>query len=252
MPVTASPENLAQQVRFVFRGTVKKLKAATLKEIENTDETAVVHVDETIHAPQALSHYTGQDITVQLPDPKSVKVGQKAVFFTNAWLFGNTSIAVRSVAQHAPGPQTAALKTSGADPVSTLAERDLQARYQSSDVVVSGRILSVALPAPHPRSLRPREHDPHWQEAVVEIDKVHKGVYTAKNVIVRFPSSNDRVWHEAPKLRPGQRGYFLLHKPKVALMSSGQEVYTVTRPEDFHPDGRAQAIRKVLNISGAA
>jgi len=84
MPNTSSPEDLADKARFVFRGKVEKLNAATLPEVRDTSKTAVVRVEETIQSPKALSHYTGHSITVQFANPAEVKVGDEAVFFTDA------------------------------------------------------------------------------------------------------------------------------------------------------------------------
>src|SRR5712692_8075307 len=125
MPASSSAESLAQQARFVFKGTVKKLNASTMPEIEDTERTVIVRVDEIIHAPEVLSHYAGQDITVRLSGRKKVKVGELAVFFTNGWLYGK-SVAVQSLGQHPVGQATAALLSATADPVRNLADRDMK------------------------------------------------------------------------------------------------------------------------------
>jgi hypothetical protein len=92
------------------------------------------------------------------------------------------------------------------------------------------------------------EHDPKWQEAVVEVNNVHKGKYDKKSVVLRFPSSKDRMWAKAPKFRPGQSGYFVMHKTpmgqdkhgKVVAMAAGaegiqDEYYTALHEDDFQP-----------------
>ena len=88
MPKDSRHEELAQQARFVFKGTVQKLKAATMRDVKVDARTAIVRVDEIIHASEALSNYAGKNITVQLGGRKKVSKGQQAVFYTNAWLFG--------------------------------------------------------------------------------------------------------------------------------------------------------------------
>src|SRR5579862_4893650 len=110
------PAELATKASFVFRGTVQKLNASTLPEVGDVSKTAVVHVDQTIQSPQALSHYTGKDITVQLASP--IAAGEQAVFYTNAWLFGNDGVAVKSLGHDAPDPAVLALlHPGGSDPV---------------------------------------------------------------------------------------------------------------------------------------
>src|ERR1051325_10853961 len=103
MPNVPNVEQLARQARFVFKGTVIKLKGATMKEIPVNDRTAVVRVDEIVQAPPALSELTGQEITVQLGGRKKAKTGDQAVFYTNGWVFGE-SVAVQSIDQQPPEP----------------------------------------------------------------------------------------------------------------------------------------------------
>ena len=98
MPASSEADALAQQARFVFKGTVQKLRASTLPDIKDKSGTVIVRVDEIIQAPEELSHFTGHDITVQLSGRKKVKVGEQNVFHTNGWLFGD-SIAVVSLRQ---------------------------------------------------------------------------------------------------------------------------------------------------------
>src|SRR6266487_2935183 len=116
MPSGSSAEALAQQARFVFKGTVQKLKASTMRDVPANNRTAVVRVDEVIQAPEALSHYAGQDLTVQLGGRKKLKKGQQAVFYTNGWLFGD-SVAVQSIDHLDVEKTRAALTIAEGDPV---------------------------------------------------------------------------------------------------------------------------------------
>ena len=261
MANSAKAEELARQARFVFNGTVKKLKAATLPDIKKADKerTVVVRVDQILQAPPIFSNRTGQDVTVQLKKGEKVSVGQQAEFYTNSWLIGNEGVAVVSLG-HRPVKKAGAMAFSAApvDPAKNLAARDLQTHVDDADMVCTGTVKSVRVPeeesdtmtlAAGP-SVRPplSEHDPQWQEAVVEIDNVHKGAHDKKNVVLRFPSSTDRMWVNAPKFRPGQSGYFVLHKTpmgqdkhgKVMAMAAGSEgvqdeYYTALHKEDFQP-----------------
>src|SRR5712692_8935338 len=120
MPASSKTESPAEQARFVFKGTVQKLKAATMPGIPLTDRTAVVRVDEIFYAPEALSYYAGQDINVQLGGRKKIKKGQQAVFYTNGWLFGE-SVAVQSVDHREVEESPIAFTQAGGDPVENLA-----------------------------------------------------------------------------------------------------------------------------------
>jgi hypothetical protein len=89
-------------------------------------------------------------------------------------------------------------------------------RFAAADVVVSGRVGQLRAAAPSaPRGKMPgpiTEHDPQWQEAVVEVTAVHKGRRVPRSVRVRFPASTDVAWARAPKLHAGQQGTFLLKR----------------------------------------
>ena len=275
MANSAKAEELARQARFVFNGTVKKLKAATLPEIKKAEKerTVVVRVDQIFQAPPIFSSRTGQDITVQLKKGEKVSVGQQVEFYTNSWLIGNEGVAVVSLG-HRPVKKAGIMALSAAlvDPAKNLAARDMQTHVDDADMICTGTVKSVRVPEEESHilslasgsSVRPplSEHDPKWQEAVVEIDNVHKGTHDKKNVVLRFPSSKDRMWVNAPKFRPGQTGVFVLHKTpmgqdkhgKVMAMAAGSEgiqdeYYTALHAEDFQPSGHQGPLQEMFSAT---
>ena len=98
--------DLAQQAKFVFQGTVRKLKAATMKEVPVSDDTVVVRIDRVIHAPEALHNFAGQEITVRLKAGEKVKAG-RTLSTRMAAIFG-TSLAVQSAGHDEATPGTVA------------------------------------------------------------------------------------------------------------------------------------------------
>jgi hypothetical protein len=257
-------EQLAREARFVFRGTVQKLNAANLTEVHDTSKTAIVRVDEIIQAPKVLSLYAGREITVELAPRARLNAGDEAVFFTNAWLFGNEGVAVRSLAHRPPGRQVMALHAPDRNPVTNLADRDTRAHYDDADLAVSGRVTTVRLPGQAQGIPSTREHDPDWREAVVEVDRVYKGKIQKKQIIVMFPASQDRQWHHAPKLQAGYRGHFLLHRHKEAVVrgkkvraatraaARGIDKYAVLHSEDFEPEEHPGRLEKLLSAKRGA
>lgn len=262
MPTGSSPDALAQEARFVFKGTVQKLKAATMREVQVTERTAVVRVDEVIQAPEALSHYAGQNITVQLAGKKKFKKGQQAVFYTNGLLFGE-SVAVQAIDHHDIEKLPAALAVASGEPTKNLAARDIQARFSSADVIVSGRVTSVRVPsdvvaakaagAVDPTAVgHISEHYPDWRIGEIQVDQVHKGSHKAKTAEVRFPNSQDVMWHDAPKFHAGQEGFFILHKSekeKVAAKAAPTEdagEYVALNAVDFQPFDESGGIRNLI------
>jgi len=264
---TASRARSAAQARFVFIGTVQKLRAATMDDVPIDERTAIVRVDEVILAPDALAHYAGHDITVHVGGRKRLQAGQQAKFSTNPWLFGD-SIAVESIDQEDVRRTAVREMNEGRDPIRHLADRDVQSRFADADVVVSGRVASVRVPSDvmATRSARARgaptpaprisEHDPDWRVADIQVDEVHKGALGQDTVSVRFPASTDVMWYDAPKFHPGQEGFFLLHRPSAAARTISREregpledagEYVVLRPADFQPLVEAGTVRRAID-----
>jgi hypothetical protein len=226
MPTGSKAQALARDARFVFVGTIQRLRAATMDDVPLDDRTAIVRVDQIVHAPDVLAQYTGHDITVRLGGRGRVREGMQATFYTSGWLFGD-SIAVESFA-HEEVRQMAAAAQDAGDPVHRLRLKETQARFDAAPVVVSGRVTSVRMPADvvAATAVRARraaepigpisEHDPDWRIADIQVDEVHKGSVANDTVSVRFPSSQDVMWHDAPKFHPGEEGVFMLHRTAAA------------------------------------
>jgi hypothetical protein len=243
-----------EQASFVFQGTVKELKAATMSQVPVSDHTAVVRVDRLIQTPEALSDYAGHEITVELAPGKKVKEGETLIFHTNGWIFGD-SLAVQSVKQEEASPTAvAAMSIEAEDPVESMRLRAAREQAAAADLVVSGRVAAVRLPAAEGQARASAmatgqtaepisEHAPLWHEAVIDVDDVHKGQSRKKQVVVRFPSSTDVRWRNAPKFHTGQEGVFLLHKeqpaeaPAAALAAPAlaPDEYTALHAADFQP-----------------
>jgi hypothetical protein len=266
MAQNSKAEELAEQARFVFDGTVRKLKASTIPQVDDKNRTVIVRVNKIRQSPPSLSHYGGQDITVKLAKGESVKVAQQATFFTNEWLFGK-SVAVESLGHTPIKKEPMALAGETADPVRTLANRNIKKHFDDADLVLTGKVTSVHLPeseAAASASLRTREHDPMWRDAMVRVEDVHKGNHESKDIVVRFPASNDIAWRNSPKLHVGQTGHFSLHRSQmpasgsVALHAVAEEAgageeksaryYTVLHPEDFQPVEEPGGIKPLLGI----
>ncbi|MDX6498846.1 MAG: copper resistance protein [Blastocatellia bacterium] len=249
-----------EKATFVFKGTIKKLKSATMKEAPVDANTAVVTVNQIVEAPPDLAGYGGQDITVRLSGTRKVSVGQQLIFNAVSWLYGE-SIAVRSLNEEPVQDSHSAMLSTGGDPVERRLQRERQEHFDDADIVISGTVVAVRLPSEEapakktaaalgsPRRKPISEHDPNWREAVVEVDDVLKGKHRKKQVIVRFPASTDVMWHNAPKFHTGQQGQFMLHEAKsekraaaskkgaavVAESGAEAETYEALDPLDFQP-----------------
>jgi hypothetical protein len=249
-------EDLAGKAKFIFDGTVRKMNATTMKEVPSSDRTVVIHVDKIIAAPEALADFASQDVTVELAEGEDkVAVGQAYIFYTNGWIFGD-GLAVRSIG-HSPATRAraAALEVHPDDPVRNLRTHEASTQASKAALIVSGRVSAVRLPKVEAAARAAvaagrretteepiSEHTPIWNEAVIDIDKVHRGKHGAKQVVVRFPSSTDVRWYHAPKFHTGQEGVFLLHKGQLApeakavrAAAVGPGQYTALDPADVQP-----------------
>ncbi len=250
MPTTSSAEDLTLQARFVFVGSVIQLKAATMLQVPVSDSTAIVRVVKVLRAPEALSNWANQQITVQLSVKTNVQEGQQYVFYTNGWLYGD-SIAVNALEERPVTKEF--LDRQVSDPVQALADQELEAHIAEADLIVVGKVIATRLPAaaleetdasgnPVPVTRkRPRRH-----EAVIESESVEKGSYAGKQVVVLFHTSTDIAWHKSPKFKPGDEGVFLLHK----IDEQGTEAtYSCPHAMDFQPWSKLDQIRSYIRSS---
>jgi len=203
-----------------------------MREIPVDDRTVVVRVDEVIRAPEVLSHYAGQNITVLLAGKKKFKKGQQAVFYTKRIGVWGQCWSVQAVDHHDVGKMPAAMAVAGGDPVKNLAAKDIQARLASADVVVSGRVTSVRVPSDFvaaksagladPTVEGPiSEHDPVWRIGEIQVDQVHQGTHKGKTAEVRFPSSQDVMWHDAPNSILARKAFHSSQKRKSKSRGEG-------------------------------
>ena len=266
-----SPETRAEDPRdhakFVFQGTVRKLRASALEQVPASDRTVVVRVDRVIHAPESLSDCAGQDVTVRLAEGETVKSRESVIFHAHGWIFAE-GIAVQSVGHDAATKRAvAALSHHPRDPVRSLHAREALEQAARADLIVTGRVSAVRVPAETARARPPRvasghaverisEHAPLWREAVIDVDEVHKGRNPGPQVVVRFPKSGDVRWHRAPKFRKGQQGVFMLHKEQLARgaaaagASSGPDHYTALHAADVQPLEELPRIKRAAENAG--
>ena len=179
----------APDANFVFKGTIKKLKATTMKAAPASALTCIVNVNQIIEAPQNLAGYTGQDITVELSEKRPVRVGDQMIFHAISWLLGE-SVAVRSLYEEVE----ASPRQAGA--ITRHKQRETRKHFNDADLVVSGKVVEVRLPdsgaskkkrsAVTPATTHVSEHDPKWREAVIEVADVHKGSSSKRQVVVGF------------------------------------------------------------------
>ncbi len=254
-----TPQELADRSRFIFRGVVQRLGAATMPSVPVTTRTGVVRVEEVLSAPTELGDWTGQEITTQFLGRQRVREGLEAVFYTNGWLYGE-GLAVQSLGHEPIRATRAGLASASRGSASASGDRELRRALAQAEGVVTGVVTSVQAPpeqavaaAADPTLFQPvSEHDPEWMDAVVRVDSTKRGA-SEDSVVVRFPSSRDVRWCQVPKYHLGQKGMFLLHResaPQLRLagrsgFATAPPVYSALGPHDFVPE---QDIERVLTL----
>jgi hypothetical protein len=207
-PAADPIRELTRAADLVFVGTVVKPGAANLEVVEPNDKTAVVRVDETLASSGTLDDFTGREVTVFLKG--AAKMGEQSVFFTTVGLLGETLGVVEVGRRNGP---PADLRAQVASNRGQLRAEEVRARVAAADLAVTGRVVSVKADSRAvPASGVVTEHDPQWQEAMVEVRTVLHGQVTESAVPVWFPSSLDVMWAHAPKLTAGREGAWLLHR----------------------------------------
>jgi hypothetical protein len=254
---------LNERAVFVFKGTVLRRKAAASAGVPVTPRTAVVRVDEVVRAPALLARYAGREITLRLEPGHKVEEGTAALFYAADLVFGEgvsaTAVGHTDLGQSEAPPAVEAAAAAAAPP-------ELQERLADADMIVTGKVVSVGLPkeaagrAVSGGGGRVSEHNAHWREAVVDVQQVDKGRPTVRQLVVRFPASNDVAWANAPKFEPGQEGVFILQKSapeaaprgsKRAAASEDKPTYTALHPHDFQPAHKAERIKTLIRDTAA-
>lgn len=245
---------LAGKSDFVFVGTVIKARAALMESLTG-DNTAIIHVDRVVSAPDIFASLGGHEITARFKKMPALRKGTKLTFFANGWLFGD-SIAL-DVVGTAAATDAKTVAASVRQSFTAEQDRELRVRMASAAMTVVGTVskvtpsqrdaprtaMAVATPG---GTTHISEHDPNWHEAIIDVDEVIKGKKGVKQVTVHFPESDDIRWYNVKKYAVGEQGIWLLQPgakqdPKgitakrLAALPVGPDVLTTLHTADFLP-----------------
>jgi hypothetical protein len=237
-----------------FVGTVRAMGETPVEGLEADDHTAVVQVDEELHVPDAVDIDPGTTVTVQLaPDRPPLAVGDRATFFANPLVYGDT-LAVSEVgrteagAQPPAGARFADAEDEGeASPVTAaldeLAQDKVLQHALQADAVVRGRV--VGLNAVDPNELL-HEHSPQWWIATLDVDLVQRGDVEGVGeeggrVAFLYANSLDIRWRDWPKPKAGQGGMWILHR--TAAEHADLAPFTLLHREDLQPSLQLELLR---------
>ncbi len=243
---------LVRQSDIIFIGTVARLGASAEADVPASPRTVVVRVDTVLDKPTAVSLGSGDSVTVEATQAGSLKAGAQATFYTTGWIFGR-GVAVREVGHELGHSPVAVAEQALAVAKARLEvnDTDLRAHIRQAAMVVGGRVeqvrpaeLEAAPPSHHTRI---SEHDPQWQEAIIEVQDGIKNAQAGERVVVRFPASRDVAWVSSPRFTVGQEGTFLMHVDSVTgsprAMLGGQSVPAYTALHKIDVLTRADSTR---------
>jgi hypothetical protein len=234
-------QKLVRDSSLIFSGTVVELGASSVANLAPRDNFAVVWVDRSLRCDAALGDLRRRKITVELLDQGGLQPDQRALFFTSNWIQGG-GIAAREVAR---------METQQEDEVAAevarLPERHLAERLADSTLVVLAEVAEIRST---PFDIRWR-NAPQWAAASFRNVEVLQSNPT-EDMVVLFPTSGRPRWARAPRLKEGQRGIFLLHRPPdwPPLPNLGlnltSAIFTVLDPADVQPVSKRLLVEKLF------
>jgi hypothetical protein len=229
-----SPRDLVASSAITFTGTVQSLGQSPEPGFEANDRTALVQVDQPLHAPDDVDLSPGASVVVQLKeDLPALQPGDHVTFFSNPLIYGN-SLVVQEVNRSEEPPRAG--RTAARVAAAELEQDAVIEHARAADAVVRGSVVGLRAAESNPE----REHDPHWWIATLEVDLVARGDVGEGELELVYANSIDRRWREWPKPKAGQAGMWILHATdgEVARLAGFQLMH----PEDLQPSTLLDAL----------
>ena len=242
---TGDIEGWLRQSQWVIQGTVEKRSAVNLKSLPASGATSIVKVEDILHGPPQFNDHRGRKITLYSERPQGLKAGQRAIFFTRSWMYGE-SLAVVEVGRQTG--EAGKMKQQIAAANEKIADQRLGERLSRAQLVIVGRIAKTQPLRETQRRRIETEHDPDWWEAQLVVQGVEKGTVREKVLTILFANSNDEMWIDSPKFQPEQQGIWILQRDQK---EKGWPVLrvpglTALDPLDFQPLQQLDRIRRLL------
>ncbi len=244
---------------IVLIGRVVKLGEVSFADVPRSPRTMVVRVDEVLEKPAAVSLGKGDTVTVEVKEPLQFRAGDLVTFCAKGWIFGE-GVAVQEVGHEISLASEAGARRTTREKLAQvrkeLRDAELRSRIQRADIVVVGRVTSIRRVAMRTVGEQPNvlvsEHDPDWQEAIVQVESDIKGAGDGQEIVIRFPGSLDVAWFGFPKFKAGEEGTFFLQKDHLSGLAktilAGAEVnaYIAESRQDVLAESEAPRVRTLM------
>jgi hypothetical protein len=243
-----SLKDLLAQSALAFVGTVQSLGQSPEPGLDADARTALVVVEQPLHAPEAIDLARGSAVVVQLhPDLPVLAPGDRATFFADPVIYGATLVVAETARSDEPQAMATAMRSAGAEvsPVrealGELTEERVLEHARTADAVVRATVVALRAAASSPQN----EHDRQDWVATLDVDLVAQGEIpgvgdAGGEVEVAYANSLDRRWRTWPKPKAGQSGMWILHRTEGDLASVAP--FQLMHPEDLQPSAELDAL----------
>ena len=239
------PEDALLSSGYIFSGTVVERPQQVPRTFRPSDVQAI-RVKEVIAQPELIRLKPGDRVFL-ITSGGSLRTGEEAVFFAQASEIGR-EIVLKELTHRSMDVSTQALREKVMEAQQNAESTQLRARIDSAPMVVAGRVVEIKEVLEN----RPvyTEHNPFWQDAIVQITTVLKGETTQESVVVRFASSNDIAWVSSPKFRVGQTAIWVLRHPPASkqtpIPTIPETVFVAPNPRDVRRINELNRIRLLI------
>jgi hypothetical protein len=237
-----------------FTGTVESTGMAGASDLPVDERTAIVQVEQVLHAPEQLAIPPGSKVIVQMsPDQRPLGPGERTTFFANGLAYGDELVVaeVGRLPADVGAARTESLAglvapvTAVQAALAELAQDDVADHAAQAAAVVRGHVSGLT-EVPHTGP--PTEHDPQWWTATLQVDLVARGDVGEKpdggplQLVVLYANSLDAQWRDWPKPKAGQGGLWLLHRTpeERAQLAS----FELRHPIDLQPSLQLDLLRE--------
>jgi hypothetical protein len=245
--IADAPAELVDRADFVFFGTVRRVGASNVAQVTPAADVAVVSAEDVLVAPHSVGEVAGRELTVRVS--RDVAPRTRALFFATTWIISD-EIAVLELDRLEGQLDRGTLRQRVLDQRLRWFDDVLAERLTLADVVVRGRVRSVAAVEVPPRERR--RGVAWWHVADVEVLDVLKG-RPAPTVRVAFLDPRPPRWHDAPILVAGEEGVWLLRAAAATpewrdLPHVPKGAYSAVSPHDFHAPAAFDRIHALVQL----
>lgn len=254
-------QTLAERSAIVVRGKVLRTNASEEPLQAASARTLVIKISHMYAGTEIAGDQTGRNATVILSKPGSLKIGTEALFFGNPRFVGK-SLTIADEGELISFAQNEKAPSDLERGIRSRQDNPLRERLSIASMVFRGTVESVrplggALDRAKKTVEPPSEHDPEWHVAAVRVTAPLLGIEKGALVTVIFSASDDIMWFNSPKLKPGQDALFITHKPTkedirllqapgIAAFLEKQPAELVIHPFDLLSSSEEERVRSLL------